>query len=330
MKIFRFLLTIVHLVIFCLLIGTTLNSFITPNVFPYLNFLSLAFPVFLMVHFVLIFIWIIMWKKRAFLFVALTFFLINPMGRWINFNGNDENGTIKLLTFNVKNGSGEHNQKIEDYLNENNFDIISFQESGSKQIKFRNSHQFYSKRGHLAIVSKFPILQSEDILIKKEKGEVGDAAFADIDIKGKKIRLITIYMNSFLVKKENVKPTANLDQNEIKYKTLAGKMRNNFKIHQREIDAILPYIKNSPYPVIVTGDFNAVPNSYEYYQFSKLLKDAFVESGSGSATSFHDFKFPIRIDYIFTSEFIQTNHYKVDRKVNFSDHFPVSVELNLN
>ena len=98
---------------------------------------------------------------------------------------------------------------------------------------------------------------------------------------------------------------------------------------QDQIDSIKKEIENSPYPVFVVGDFNSVPNSYEYYKVSDNLKDAFVEVGRGSGTSFHDFKFPLRIDYIFTSESIQPVSYKVDRDVQISDHFPVIATFKL-
>ena len=93
--------------------------------------------------------------------------------------------------------------------------------------------------------------------------------------------------------------------------------------HQDEVADIQKAVADSPYPVILAGDFNAVPNSYEYYHIGKNLKDVFVETGNGSATSFHDYKFPIRIDYIFSSPSVKPLSYKVDRSVKLSDHFPV-------
>lgn len=48
-----------------------------------------------------------------------------------------------------------------------------------------------------------------------------------------------------------------------------------------------------------------------------------MDAGSGSATSFHDYKFPIRIDYLFSSPAIKPTGYTVDRELKISDHFPV-------
>ena len=84
----------------------------------------------------------------------------------------------------------------------------------------------------------------------------------------------------------------------------------------------------SPYPEILDGDFNSVPNSYEYYTINSLLNDAFLDGGSGSGTSFHDYKFPIRIDYLFTSKEIICQKYSIDRTEKMSDHYPVLAEFS--
>ncbi|MNY44466.1 hypothetical protein D3C86_1794970 [compost metagenome] len=100
-----------------------------------------------------------------------------------------------------------------------------------------------------------------------------------------------------------------------------------FKKHQTQIDQIKAFMNQSPYPLIVAGDFNAVPNSYEYYKVSEDLEDTFLKVGKGSGTSFHDFKFPMKIDHIFSSKSIKPISYKVDRSVQISDHFPVLAEF---
>ena len=106
-------------------------------------------------------------------------------------------------------------------------------------------------------------------------------------------------------------------------------MAESFRLHQDQIAEVRKFINNSPYPIIVGGDFNSVPNSYEYYNVGKGLNDAFMDAGSGSATSFHDYKFPIRIDYLFSSPSIKATKYEVNRNVKVSDHFPVITYFNI-
>ncbi|NHX22368.1 endonuclease, partial [Escherichia coli] len=68
-----------------------------------------------------------------------------------------------------------------------------------------------------------------------------------------------------------------------------------FKAHQTQVEQIRLAVEKSPYPVVLGGDFNAVPNSYEYYYLSQNMTDSFLEVGKGLGTTFHDYKFPIRI-----------------------------------
>lgn len=107
-------------------------------------------------------------------------------------------------------------------------------------------------------------------------------------------------------------------------------MTPTFQAHEDQIRKIRKVIDFSPYPVILAGDFNSVPNSYEYYNLGRDLQDAFLTVGNGASTSFHDYKVPLRIDYIFTSKSIIPLSYKVDHSVKLSDHYPVIAEFLLN
>ena len=169
-------------------------------------------------------------------------------------------------------------------------------------------------------------IKARMILLK----ENGEGRFADIEINGKIIRFINVYLEPFQLKKEMVKPTSSIDANEEKAKSLIRRFIPVFKLHQDEVNTMKDFIQQSPYPVVVGGDFNAVPNSYEYYTINSVLEDAFLEAGSGSATSFHDYKFPIRIDYLFTSKEIKCKSYKVNRTKDASDHYPVFAEFSFN
>ena len=106
MKIFRFVLTVSHFFIIVLLLGTLLNAYIPPKVFPWFNLLSLAFPVLMIIDVLMIVFWIILRKKRAFLFVMFSLILINPTRRWVNITAkNAESTNLKIVTYNVKGGA---------------------------------------------------------------------------------------------------------------------------------------------------------------------------------------------------------------------------------
>ena len=325
MKIIRFILLLFHLGILGLLLLTLLNSVVSPEVFPYLNLLSLAFPVFMILNVLLCLLWIILWKKKAIFFVGMSLILINPTQRWLNYKPkNTEVSDLKIVSFNIKSGTLGR-EKIYDYLENSGADLIVGQEYGSEF----NIPGYPHRTNEAAIVatnSKTEILKMQSL---DTRGN-GNAIYTDIKIKGKIIRIINIYLNPFSFDKDKIKPAQSLDKNEVKAKYVLRTLIPTFKIHQKEVVAIREAIDASPYPVIVAGDFNAVPNSYEYYAIGKNLTDAFVAVGRGSSTSFHDYKFPIRIDYIFASKEIKPIRYRVDRSVKLSDHFPVIAEFKIN
>lgn len=322
MSIIRFLLLIIHLAVAGLLVGCLLNAYIPPHIFPWLNFLSLAFPVLMGMHMVLTLIWMISWKKRAFLFLLLSVLFFNPARRWINYNPKPkEGGEIKVITLNGKGGK-EGDDKLNDYFQEQQADVILLQEYQAKE----GSGGTVIHEPIISLVSRHPILKHENLNIS---GDNGQSFYADIDLHGKTVRFINIYLEPFYLKKSMVKPNKYSQVNEEKAKILISKMTPQFRIHEQQVKEIKAFAEKSPYPVIMGGDCNSVPNSYEYYHLSKNMKDAFVEVGNGSATSFHDYKFPIRIDYLYCSKNITPVSYRVDRSLKLSDHFPVIATFDL-
>lgn len=325
MFIFRTIFFFIHLGLILCLLATGLNAYWKPQWAAGLNLLSLAFPFLLIAYLLFCIYWVFDFRKRAIIFLIGLIFMMPMVQRWVNYSTqSQENETdLKVLSYNTKGISPEK----QDFLsNEVDADILMLQESGWKDDKMKiNDYQYTAHSEIVSIYSKYPIIKQEKITLIKS----GYAQYADIKIKGKVIRFFNIYLNPFKFDKSMVKPTKNTTDNELKAKFLLTRLMETYKIHQNQLDEILHHIKSSPYPIILAGDFNAVPNSYEYYQINNELKDLFIESGNGSATSFHDYIIPIRIDYVFASEEIESASYSVDRRVKLSDHYPVYVDLKV-
>ncbi|UQB67831.1 endonuclease/exonuclease/phosphatase family protein [Epilithonimonas zeae] len=323
MGIIRLILTVFHLIIIALLFGTIMNAYIPPSVFGFLNLLSLGFPILIIINIILLLFWIITWKKRAVVFLVVSLFFIIPTRRWINFTpSKKEIPNLKLISLNGKFGK-MGDDEIYDFLNKQNPDVVFFQEYDNKK-PLDGFKYFENSRPITKIQSKFPIVESGQV---RTDANNSVCMSADIRIDNITIRFINIYMEPFFLDKKMVKPSKDMDVNEQKAKKVLHMLIPTFKKHQTQIDQIKDFINASPYPVIVAGDFNAVPNSYEYYKVSEDLQDVFLKVGKGSGTSFHDFKFPLKIDHIFASESIEPISYKVDRSVRISDHFPVIAEF---
>jgi len=325
-KVIRLVLFVLHVMIFLLLTGVLLNDYVSPKVFPWLNLLSLAFPVLISGYIALTVFWIISWKKRAFVFFFLGLLFFNPVLRWVNYSSlKSEVPDLKVISYNTRSG-GNARGEVENYLKNSGADLILLQEDfGTAYV---SSGYSMAAKHDLTILSKYKIISMQSIG-QNNKEIIKPALQADIEIKGKTYRLINVHLESFKFEKSMIKLNGSNEEDKEKIKDIIKRLIPAFKIHQEQVGMIRKAVENSPYPVILTGDFNSVPNSYEYYRLSEGLRDAFVEAGRGSATSFHDYKFPIRIDYIFTSESIKALSYQVDRSMKASDHFPVVATFRL-
>ncbi|MCX6308053.1 MAG: endonuclease/exonuclease/phosphatase family protein, partial [Bacteroidia bacterium] len=93
-------------------------------------------------------------------------------------------------------------------------------------------------------------------------------------------------------------------------------------------DAVSKVVHESPYEVLVCGDFNDVPGSYTYRKIRSDILDSWVEKGNGWGHTFHENFFLFRIDYVLHTPGIRCVKANVDH-VHYSDHFPVWANLEL-
>lgn len=322
------LLLFVHIVVAVLLLCTLGNAWIPPNFIGALNLLSLGFPYLIVLYILLTLIWVFQRKKIAIAFAAGTLLFYNPVRRWVNISPKTEKAenfktvrNIKVLTFNVKYGDFGWD-KVKKYITDQDADIILVQEKDTNKVIRKDMVKYPS----VILKTKHKILRQEALIEDQARG---NSFFADVDINGKIIRVVNVYLEPFRLHKSMFKFDG-LAKEGGKIATLLSHMTPTFKAHEEQIKKIRKVIDFSPYPVILAGDFNSVPNSYEYYSLGKDLQDAFLTVGNGGSSSFHDYKVPLRIDYIFSSKSIIPLSYKVDQSVKLSDHYPVIAEFLLN
>ncbi len=171
----------------------------------------------------------------------------------------------------------------------------------------------------LAIFSRFPIINSGNISYDQVSNHQ-HALFADINTGSDTLRVYNVHLQSM-----------NIDANKINdferagetYLNIAQKLKFGFVERARQVDNLVMHITDSPYPVIVCGDFNDVPYSYTYQTFKDHLSNAFEEAGSGLGFTYNGKLFFLRIDNQFYSHDLRAISFKTYRDVPFSDHFPV-------
>ena len=223
--------------------------------------------------------------------------------------------SIKVLTYNVMLFNYyKKNSKIMDYIENNEADIICLQEFGWH----KKGNEFLLKKDILSHLKKYPYYHinialdgdlatygiatfSKYPIIKKKKIEYvtafNSSIYSDIKIGDDTIRVFNNHLESNrLTEKDKVNLIEDTDSNIIS-KT-ADKLGVATSKRAKQAEAVSESIKQSPYKVIVCGDFNDIPVSYAYNKISNGLNDTFVESGSGLGITFHDRLYRFRIDYI--------------------------------
>ncbi len=89
-------------------------------------------------------------------------------------------------------------------------------------------------------------------------------------------------------------------------------------------------IDQSPYPVLLCGDFNDLPGSYVYRIMRGDLRDAFLDKGKGFGRTYNRILPTLRIDHVFYDPRALKLLGMELRPTRFSDHYPLITQFELN
>lgn len=157
---------------------------------------------------------------------------------------------------------------------------------------------------NLAIFCRWPIADIKEFYFPDSYNKI---LRADIKIGNKTIRLFNVHLQT-----TGASTTADSGN-------LLSTFLNNAKRRNMQAKMLAAEIKESPYPVIVCGDFNDNPSSYAYRTVSGNLKDCFLQAGKGWGGSYQPLGGVIRIDYILCSDCFNVYDYGLTGNA-WSDH----------
>jgi endonuclease/exonuclease/phosphatase (EEP) superfamily protein YafD len=169
-------------------------------------------------------------------------------------------------------------------------------------------------------------LNAEPVIFTDETDNI--SMWADLDLEGERIRLFNNHLQTTNMNQNRVTFTPDIGQLLAQLKKLKRVVEENDGIRTRQADVIRKLLDESPYPLIVCGDFNAPPASYTYSTIKGDLRDSFRDVGKGYGYSYRYLKKLYRIDYIFYSpgSFRATRYYSPE--LEYSDHKPVVVTFD--
>ncbi len=317
-----------------------LISFFLPNIspqkFPNLSLLSLAVSPLIWCNVIFLVYWLLR-RKRVFLLSAtvliFAYFVFNPFYKFSSeAEAEKSQKSLTVLSYNVrlfnlyedKGNVDETSAVLSEILISEKPDILCLQEYYEKNTvdfsAYPYAYKHYGKNnnklGH-AIFSKYKLINKGAFDFEDT---FNNTQFADVVVGKDTVRVYNLHLQSF-----GIKPSVEDIQVEDKTQ-FRRRLSSAFIRQERQAKKIVAHKATSKHPTLLLGDFNNTPFSYVYEVFNDTMSDAFLERGNGLGTTFTFDFFPMRIDYIFTSDSFEVlNFERIDK--TFSDHYPIKALL---
>jgi endonuclease/exonuclease/phosphatase family metal-dependent hydrolase len=342
-----------------------LSTHISPASIPWLALFGIAYGALLIVNIAFIIFWLAV-KKRFALLSALALLIgINHFMAYFQLipsfhSFDEEDQVIRIVSQNVRlfgwYNWRENIQNRDDMMRNLELaegDIYCFQEffhnSGPGIFETKELakltlnapyiHDAYTsqvgKDQHygIATLSRYPMIAKGEIKFEREINN-NTCIYSDLVVKKDTIRVYNAHLASIRFSDEHYQFLENLgeegDSPEIeKGISILKKLTAAYRRRAIQVEKIKAHMNESPYPVILCGDFNDTPVSYTYQTLSEGLNDAFRVSGWGIGNTYIGAFPSFRIDYILHSEEFSSSAYNtLEEKV--SDHHAITCLLKLN
>lgn len=319
--------------------------YLNPKNFSIASIMAIAYPLMLGLHVLFVVYWLLRFNRKILLSVlaiALSYTFSTPIIRTkSSFKALAKDHSFSIMSFNSQlayfsGGKKEevamHQSKIDRFLKQENVDVICLQEA-RKGMSTNLNYPYTKTIGFSQIHSKYEILKSKTIEFNENSSN--NSCFADIKVHKDTIRVYNLHLESLhlgnddynLLKSPNDSEAENEFQN--KTNTIKQKIRKATSKRVNQVDKILESISESPYPSIICGDFNDVPQSYVYRKLTTNHEDAFIHSGKGYGATYSQLIFPFRIDFILAHKEWSAYNFEV-LEDKLSDHQAIRCDIEFN
>ncbi len=333
------------------LILSTFCAYLAPSVNPqnfwFLSYFGLMYPILFILNIFFIILWLFIDAKYLFLSLFAIALGYKNISSYVGFSGGNishDPHKISVISYNISNAAEAYdrqkNIKQDKQEKMNGFlsrfmdeDIICLQEVGvyAFEIIQRNFKDY-----NIHKIDKGTVILSKHKILKKGFIEFGtrtnSCLWADIVVGIDTVRVYSLHLQSNKISKDaNEMIEHGSIKEEKTWRNLYGifrKYNTHHKTRTYQAKTVKEHADLSPYKVIMCGDFNDVPLSYNYNILQANLQDAFKEKGGGIGSTFNG-KIPfLRIDYILVDKEISINKFNVIKE-NYSDHYPVAAVMSL-
>ena len=365
-KIFQNLMIISNIFMAASLLMAYLCVVVHPVAIWWIGLFGLAYFHLLFVNFCFVIFWLFTSKKKLFVISLATILIGFPLLER-NFQlfekkipeNERHKSKLKVMSFNVQGFLQKDTWypdgrivSIFDFFQEKDPDILCLQEfavySWNIELNEENILKQFDKKLHyhiefttdgptgshykfgVATFSKYPIIRNKLIYTD---GTTNTCMYSDLLIGSDTVRVYNIHLKSVGFQNEEKRLIHNVlkrGYGKSDVRAVRGIIRQlSFSAFERakQVEILCAHAEQSPYPVIICGDFNDPPTSNTYQTVRGNRKDAFVEAGSGKSATFHiGHVASLRIDCIMYSDGFKAYDYESPR-VRHSDHYPVICHL---
>ena len=303
--------------------------------FPVMDSLSSLVPMLWLANGLLVLFWVTQRDWAILLPVsalAVSFLVFENYYRFSASPQDTTSGELKVMSYNARSFGINRWRRREDvrdsilkFIKQENPDILCLQEHSYEIRKFlKTEFPFYTEtpaeagKTFQAIFSKYPMFSGGMVEFPDSRN---NTLYADIAFDSDTIRVYNVHLQSY-----NIGSRRFLLRG---YGTrFISRLSSVSRYHREQASLLREHRSQSPFPVLICGDFNSPPFSNIYRQMKEGFQDTFAEKGSGLGTTYSLKGIPYRIDYILADSTFEVRAHR-NYGIRFSDHFPLMATLAL-
>ena len=354
-KLLVFILTILALIGLVAMALSVLNAYVNPKHFIWTTLFGLAFWEVLIFNIVVLVLLLLLWSKKAWISILALLVAIPGINKSYSFGSKEEaDNSIRVMSYNVhmfkhidgKTDSEDFANQMANQVRDQNPDILCCQEfaafkSGVSRPKciedFAEScgfqYIYYNRKSNFGgnvVFSKYPITKVDEESGFGQENTYGVMVTVDAGEKGK-FHVANVHLLSYMITDTEIdlliNSTDKKDDLDTIGKTVLHKLSYAFQRRSDELKNVLTTMPPVVGPIIMCGDFNEPPLSYNYRQMQKAgFVDTFTKVGRGIKPTYAG-KLPLlRIDYIWANDKVKPLNFKRLR-YKASDHYPIMLDF---
>lgn len=334
---------------------SVVNAYVNPQHFIWTTVFGLAFWEILIFNVVVFLLLLLMWSNKIWISVVALLIAIPGIAKSFSFGSKAQaENSIRIMSYNVhnfKHVDGETDKEtfanqVMDMVREQSPDILCCQEfsgfkSGvtrpqciedfAKSVGFQ--YIYFNRKinyGGNVIFSKYPLAKvTEDSGFGKEN-TYGVMVSVDAGEKGK-FHVANVHLLSYNITDDEIDIITNTSERQEKLdtigKTVLYKLKYAFEKRSDELKQVMEGMPPVGGPILICGDFNEPPLSYNYRQMQQAgFIDTFTKVGFGIKSTYAG-KLPLlRIDYIWANDNVKPLDFE-RHKYKASDHYPIILDF---